>query len=238
MHKTEPKEVGGATLLDEKLRDILKKEKDEWRTDTWFGRHKEAMRKVGEILKELKTSGQKEFVINNFGPGRVKWSGYTTFETFEIINQAERAGIKPNELKVYVYDRVLPPLIAVEGTRRIELSSTELARLGDSRYVDEFFHDRQTGREDGTIVVEIERKWVDRIKSFHADLGETVALEKADISFACLQTDRCGSEVENLVESTREGGYIACNSLSEHERRTFKLRCVFERADHVIYKRD
>ena len=237
MHK-KLKEVGGRTLWDERLADRITKEREEWRTDTWFGRHKEAMREVGEILKGLKTSGQKEFVINNFGPGRVKWSGYTTFETFELISQAERAGIKPEELRVYVYDRVLPPLIAVEGTKKIELSSVELARLGDSRYINEFFHGRQTESEDGTIVVEIEKKWVDRIRSFHADLGEIVALEKADVSFACLQIERCGLEVKNLVESTKEGGYILCNPISERERRVLRLRSVFERADHAVYKRD
>ena len=100
MHKMKPKKVGGRTLFDEKLLDRLTNEEGEWRTETWFGRHKEAIREVGRLLRELKDSGQREFVINNVGPGRVRERGYETFETFELINQAKRAGIKPEELRL------------------------------------------------------------------------------------------------------------------------------------------
>ena len=237
MHKNRPQEVGGRTLLDDKLRDRVTNEEGEWRTETWFGRHKDAMREIGKILKRLKAAGQMEFVINNFGPGRIRNSGYKSFETFELINQVERAGITPQELRLSVYDRVLPPLIAVEDTKRIELNTTEQLRLKDESYTKEFFPSCQRREEDGTIAVEISKEWVKRIKSFHAHLDEMPAIEKADISFACLQIESHKFNLKNLVESTKEGGFIVCNELAKSDMVTFKLKRICGEGENVVYQR-
>jgi hypothetical protein len=236
MHKTKPHEVGGRTLIDDILKDKLRKEENEWRTETWFGRHKEVMEQICKILSDLKASGQKEFVINEVGPGRDRKKGYVTYEIFEIINQADRAGITPEELTIHIYDRVMPSLLAVWETKRIILDKDDQSRVNDPSYITEFFSDHQ--RVEGEkLIIYIDMKWKRSIHTFHEDLKKLPAEIKADVTFACLQVENHEIDLKNLVESTKKGGFIICNPVSEDDMRRLNLERIFDRDYTVIYRR-
>lgn len=184
-------------------------------TATDFGRHSEAVGEVGRRLLEFRGRGER-IVINEIGPGMVERSGISlrgrditkrnaSFEPFELLNEIKKVGIRPEEFTLYVMDIRKDVLIAVKSTKVLKVSALDR----NIRHFKEFFPEFHGEEKDGLIPVRIPEEYRKRVVCPQPfDIREKSAPEKAHITVSVIYELPTPPSIENLVKSTRKGGYI------------------------------
>lgn len=184
---------------------------------TGFGKNQAAMEEVGRVLQKLK--GQGEVVINNIGPGVAERNGVKlmgkeimgssiSYETFELLNQAKKAGIDPKKLVIFVMDINRKVLEAVDRTKTLKMHTVDT--YDRMHYFRDFFNGFHGKEKDFITPVGIPGEYRDAICCLEPlDIMKTPAPVKADVTFSYVYEDKPGF-LKNLVESTKKGGYIFC----------------------------
>jgi len=176
---------------------------------TDFGRNICVIEEFGRRILEFKNRGEM-IVINVIGPGMVCVGGggdatkNISFEPFELLNKIREAGIPPEGFKLYVMD-INPKVVdAVELTKVLQVPMD-----GKPEYFEKFFPESHEKEEGGFMPVRIPEEYRKRIfcpEPF--DIEKKSAPEKAHITFSLIHEDPSPAYAENLVKSTRSGGYI------------------------------
>jgi len=230
--KPDFKEIRGS--IRERIADHFKEHPERY-TATYFGRNQFAMEEIGKRLLEFKDSGEP-IIINDVGPGahprkKIRLLGKEvmtendSYEPFELLNEARKAGIAPEKFLVYVLDIRPDVLITVKSTRTVRVPAggssapIELA----IPYLQNFFPDMQEKEKSGVIKVKIPKDYRRRIVCPEPfNIVEKPAPVQANITLGFLQGSfgsRSSSEeiegdstkisgISNLAKSTRSGGYL------------------------------
>jgi hypothetical protein len=222
------KEIRGGLI--ERFQDRFKEHPDTVTVTSFGGRNEPVLKQVGKILLEFKNCGDK-IVINDIGVGVEELWGTVdllsntahkhrnitkkniSYEPFELLNQARAAGILPSDFVLNAIDVRNDALLAVKSTKVLMI---HISDASDS-YFKKFFPESHGEKKDNLIPVKIPKEYRKRIKCYLLDLNDQSA-PQAHITFAVLGAERLSSEgLENLVKSTRKGGYIITDQL---ERKT------------------
>lgn len=188
------------------------------------------LKQVGGILLEFRNCGDR-IVINDIGVGVEEIWGTSdmlsnsahphrditkkniSYEPFELLNQARAAGILPSDFVLNAIDVRNDALLAVKSTKVLMIHKSDPS---DS-YFKKFFPEFHGEEKDHIIPVKIPKEYRKRIKCYLLDLNAGLA-PQAHITFAVLGAERLSPEgSENLIKSTRKGGYIITDQL---ERKT------------------
>jgi len=182
---------------------------------TRFGNNYPAIEELGRRLLEFRGRGER-IIINEIGVGMGEVGSplfsrkNVSYEPFEILNQVRRAGVKPGEFTLYVMDIRKDVLLAVKTTKVLRVHNLYLE--GKWEYFRGFFPELHELMEEGLIPVGIPEEYRKRIICPKPlDIEKQPAPVKAHITFSFIPSNSLGqSYFENLVESTKEGGYVLC----------------------------
>jgi len=203
-------------------------------TLTSFGVHHDMVREAGRRILEFRNHGET-IAINEIGAGMEERSGIAVlgrsvtkrnavFEPFELLNEVRKAGIKPEEFALYVMDIRKDALLAVKATKVLMVHAGER----NSRYFQEFFPDSHEKERGGFIPVRIPKEYRERIICPKPlDIEKTPAPVKAHVTFSYIPAVLGNSRYsDNLVKSTRGGGYILCQDFDDAVAKRFGLEAA------------
>jgi hypothetical protein len=197
--------------LAERFADRLGREHPNPNTYTTFGRNVDAMKVFGELVSKLRMS-EERIVINEVGVGFYdKSSGikghimkqHATYETFELLNELKKAGVKPGRFVLNAIDIRRDALLAVKSTKVLRIDTIEA--FGE--HFKNFFPELQEKMKDHRIPVRIPKEYRERVNCMELDI-ESSAVPEAHITFSFIQKLFSDMYLENLVKSTMKGGYI------------------------------
>lgn len=182
---------------------------------TSFGRNQKAVKEFGRRLLEFKDCGEM-IRVNNIGVGLVA-SGWTLLqmpsEPFELINEARSAGIKPEKILFYVADISQKALFHLKTTKEVTIPIRE----DTSEHLKNFFPDMQTDKGE-SMSVRIPDEWMNRMLYLKLDILKQPAPVKAHLTFSYITYLSSDLQyLNNLVASTKRGGYIFCGEATASE---------------------
>ncbi len=183
---------------------------------TWFGRHPWATLQFGKRLSEFKDSNEI-IRVNNIGigirgigdegervPPNMK-SHYISYEPLELLNQAAKI-LEPKQLIFYAADTRMDTLLHLKSTKTVRMHEY-LHR----EYFKAFFPEVLHRKEGDNIAVDIPEEWKDRIVYLKLNILKQPAPVKAHVTFSyILDLYQRPEYFENLVASTKRGGYVFC----------------------------
>jgi hypothetical protein len=185
---------------------------------TWFGRHEEAVLEFGKRLSEFKDSNEI-IRVNNIGIGLEKeWIppkmrfDYIPYEPLELLSQAAKI-LEPKQLIFYAADIEINGLFYLKSTKSIWMP----AYKEKSKYFHNFFPGFHRIEGD-TAIVDIPEEWRKRIVYLKLDILKQPAPVQTHITFSRIPdlVDK-PKYFENLVASTRRGGYVFCSAMASEE---------------------
>jgi len=203
--------------LQKRLSEQLKAQPDV-NLATWFGRNKESVLEFGRRISEFK--GLNEIIrVNDIGLGlrksKIEIVGVgelktnIPYEPFELLNQARNAGIEPEKIILYAADIRTDVLLSLKSTKTIKMP----AGLEDIEYFRDFFPEFHK-KDEKMVSVEIPEEWRKRIVLLKLNILEQPTPVKAHITFSYVPEVESRPECfENLVASTRRGGYVFCGTV-------------------------
>jgi hypothetical protein len=199
--------------LEKKLSEELKAE-PKVNMGTRFARYEKGVLKFGETLSKLKDSNEI-IRVNQIGlglenewiPPKMKFYNIS-YELLELLNQVRNVGLEPKQVIFYAAD--IEPR-ALFHTKSMETLWMPAYKESD-KYFRNFFPDLH--RIDGdTVSIDIPEDWRKRVVYLKLNILEQPAPVKAHITFSLIPDLYEKPEyLENLVASTRRGGYLFCSA--------------------------
>jgi hypothetical protein len=175
---------------------------------TCFGRHKDAVKEFGRRIREFKDSAEI-IRVNDIGIGFTGLEagiGNISYEPLELLNEARNGGIRPEQVILYAGDLLYNALFYLKSANTIRIHIDE----ENSEYVKGFLPEFQSRMDENMdISVRIPEEWRKRILYLKLNILEEHAPVKAHLTFSyILPVDYDPRYLENLVASTRRGGYV------------------------------